>query len=73
METFTVSELAVYLSCSQSAIRKLVKNSEIPFYNIGRKILFRKEAINDWLHKQEMNIENNTTLQGGIYGSTGTN
>lgn len=72
METFTVSELAIQLKCSQSSIRKLVKNNEIPFYNIGRKTLFRKEAIDDWVHKQEMNIEDNT-LQGGIYGNTGTN
>ena len=42
METFTVRELAIYLRCSQSVIRKLVTKKEIPFYNIGKRILFRK-------------------------------
>ena len=73
METFTVSELAVYLRCSQSSIRKLVTNNEIPYYNVGRRILFRKKTIDNWVYQQEINIENNTLQQGGIYGSTGTN
>ena len=59
METFTVRELAVYLRCSQSVIRKLVTNNEIPFYNIGRKILFRKVAIDNWVYQQETNVECN--------------
>lgn len=73
METFTVRELAIYLRCSQSVIRKLVTKKEIPFYNVGKRILFRKEAIDNWVYQQENNIEDNTLQQGGIYGSTGTN
>ncbi len=59
METFKVNELAEYLGCSQSAIRKLVTNKKIPFFNVGRRILFRKEAIDKWIHQQEINIECN--------------
>ena len=52
-EVFTVNEVAEYLRCSQSAIRKLVTNNEIPFYNIGRRILFRKKSIDNWIVQQE--------------------
>lgn len=53
MEVFTVSEVATYLKCSQSAIRKLVNNKQIPFYRIGRKILFKKLSIDAWILNQE--------------------
>ena len=53
MEVFTVNEVADYLRCSQSAIRKLVTNKQIPFYRIGRRILFRKAAIDNWVSNQE--------------------
>ncbi len=58
METFTVKEVADYLRCSQSAIRKLVANNKIPFYKVGRRILFRKMSIDNWIFEQEMNKTN---------------
>lgn len=59
MEVFTVREVATYLKCSQSAIRKLVSIKAIPFYNVGNRILFRKEAVDNWINQQETYIEHN--------------
>ena len=59
MEVFTVAELATHLKCSESLIRKLVTNKKIPFFNVGSRILFKKETIDNWVHQQEINNNNN--------------
>ena len=53
MEVLTVKEVANYLNCSTSVVRKLVLNKKIPFYRVGTKILFRKIAIDNWVYTQE--------------------
>lgn len=54
MQVFTVKEIADYLNCSVSSIRALVRNKEIPFFRIGSKLNFNKEAIDNWVHNQEL-------------------
>lgn len=54
MEIFNVKELADYLKCSVSSIRTLVRNKQIPFFRINSKLNFQKEAIDNWVHNQEM-------------------
>ena len=59
MQIFNVKELADYLSCSVSSIRTLVRNKEIPYFRIGSKLNFNKEAVDDWVHNQEIqNMQN---------------
>ena len=53
MEVLTVKEVANYLNCSTSVVRKLVLNKKIPFYRVGTRILFRKIAIENWVYEQE--------------------
>ena len=53
MEVLTVKEVANYLNCSTSVVRKLVLNKKIPFYRVGTRILFRKIAIDNWVYEQE--------------------
>jgi len=53
MEVLTVKEVANYLNCSTSVVRKLVLNKKIPFYRVGTRILFRKIAIDNWVYTQE--------------------
>lgn len=53
MEVLTVKEVADYLNCSTSVVRKLVLNKKIPFYRVGTRILFRKIAIDNWVYEQE--------------------
>ena len=54
MEIFDVKEVANYLKCSCSAIRRLVNTNKIPYYRVGRRILFRKLSIDNWVKQQEL-------------------
>lgn len=54
MQVFTVKEVAEYLHCSVSTIRGLVRKNEIPYFRIGSKLCFKKEAVDLWIHNQEM-------------------
>lgn len=57
-EVFDIKEVATYLHCSESTIRKLVRNNGIPFYRIARRIFFRKTFIDNWVMSQcRENIE----------------
>lgn len=55
MEVFNVKELATYLNCSISSIRKLVRTNQIPNFRIGSKLNFKKELIDEWVYSQSMN------------------
>jgi excisionase family DNA binding protein len=50
---FDVKEIAIYLNCSISSVRKLVRNKEIPYFRIGSKLNFSKESIDIWIQTQE--------------------
>lgn len=54
MDVFDVKEVAKYLNCSISTIRKLVTNNSIPYYRIGTRIFFRKLSIDTWIAQQEL-------------------
>lgn len=47
----SVSDLAAYLGCSESLIRKLLAAGELPFRRIGDngKIVFNRRQIDLWL------------------------
>lgn len=51
MEVFNVKEVAKYLNCSESTIRKLVRETKIPFFKICSKISFYKKSIDEWIEK----------------------
>lgn len=54
-EIMNIKELSNYLRCSDSCIRKLKRESKIPYFKISSKILFDKEKIDEWLSKKEFN------------------
>lgn len=63
MQIFSVREVAQYLDCSQSSIRSLVRDNAIPFFRIGVKLNFNKDAIDNWIHRQEMqNMQENEKM-----------
>ena len=51
-EVFDVKELTRYLRCSDSAVRKLIKNKEIPNFRIANRIYFKKALIDMWIQNQ---------------------
>ena len=56
---FNVEELSKYLHTSQSSIRKLVREKNIPHYRILSRIFFDKESIDTWINNQETSNLNN--------------
>lgn len=51
-DTLDVVEVAEYLHCSQSTIRKLLRNKQIPSFRVANKILFKKNLIDLWVNNQ---------------------
>lgn len=45
----TAGEVASYLSCSLSTVRRLVARGEIPHYRLGKMVRFRRGQIDAWL------------------------
>lgn len=55
-QMMTVKELAKYIYVSESTIRKLVRESKIPFIRIFSKILFDKRKIEQWIESNQNTI-----------------
>ncbi|WP_342564226.1 helix-turn-helix domain-containing protein [Paenibacillus sp. FSL R7-0345] len=46
----SVSELSEYLGVSTDCIYTMVRENQIPFIRVRRRILFARESINEWIH-----------------------
>ena len=42
-------EVAAYLRCSPSTVRRLVRRGQIPHYRLGKLVRFRLSEIERWL------------------------
>ena len=51
--TLTMKETAEYLGVSYWLVTQLVKRKQIPCSRVGGKVLFRKEALDNYLQEQE--------------------
>ncbi|WP_371416396.1 excisionase family DNA-binding protein [Pedobacter sp. L105] len=40
-----MKELAVYLECSKSTVHRYKDNKAIPYYQVGRKVSFKKSEV----------------------------
>ena len=43
------AEAAGYIGCKYGMIMELVRQSRIPYYRIGRRVFFKKEALDKWV------------------------
>jgi excisionase family DNA binding protein len=58
IDVLTSEELLKVLKISHGTLHTLVKNREIPYVRIGKKVLrFNKGAIMEWLQKLEDDIQ----------------
>lgn len=51
MSYFNLPELSEYTKMSPSSIYKATMANKIPFIKTGKKLLFKKEAIDQWLEQ----------------------
>lgn len=49
-EHFDIEELAAFLHCSKVSVHNY-KRKGLPYYRIGRKILFKKQEVLDFMKK----------------------
>lgn len=62
MQVMNVKEVAKYLNCSESKIRNMVRDKQIPNFRIGSKLNFNRETIDRWVNGQEIrNIQNDNS------------
>jgi excisionase family DNA binding protein len=47
----TVKQLSNYLGLAEVTIYKKVSESVIPFFKVGRRVLFKKDVIDSWFSK----------------------
>ena len=46
-------EAAAYLGVSYWLLLEMAKRGEVPHIRAGKLVLFRKEALDDWMRQQE--------------------
>jgi excisionase family DNA binding protein len=49
----TIDDLSVYLKIPKSTLYKLVREGKVPSQKVGRHLRFHREAIDDWLKRQD--------------------
>lgn len=47
---FSVTELSDFLGVSTDCIYTMVRENQIPFVRVRRRILFYRDSINSWIH-----------------------
>ena len=53
----TVDDICKYLSITKDTVYKWIEQKGMPASNIGRKWLFRKEDIDDWVKSKSNSDE----------------
>ena len=48
-QMMTAGEVAAYLRCSISTVRRYASRGEIPHYRLGKLVRFRRSEIENWL------------------------
>ncbi|GHH96658.1 excisionase family DNA-binding protein [Neobacillus kokaensis] len=52
-QTLSAKEAAKYIGISYWLILDITKRKEIPCIRVGSRVLFRKDALDDWMEEKE--------------------
>lgn len=66
-EVMNIKQLASYLGCSESSIRKMIRKNILEFYKIGNRYLFRKDYVDNWIRDMYSDFNNQNGELGGNY------
>ena len=63
-----IHDLAIYTGLAESTLYKKVAGKEIPFYKVGKKVLFKLAEVDKWLLGCRVLTaeEYRDVLQGGV-------
>ncbi|MBY0005739.1 helix-turn-helix domain-containing protein [Priestia aryabhattai] len=68
-QTMSVKEAALYIGVSKDTVYELTRKKNIPHLRLGRRILFRKNALDIWmceLEKSSLKGIDNSCLSKGL-------
>lgn len=51
--TLSAKQAAQYIGCSYWTILEMAKKGMIPHIRVGKKVLFRKYVLDNWMEEQE--------------------
>ncbi len=51
-------EAAKFLGCKYDKLLQMVRLGQIPHYRIGRRVLFTRETLSEWIENQEQRSTN---------------
>ena len=52
-EVMDIREASDYLRISDWKLRQMVRQRSIPHFRVGKKIMFRRSALESWIANQE--------------------
>lgn len=47
----SVKELCEYLGVCRTTVWHMCKSGGLPFFNVGSRVLFRKDDVDEWISK----------------------
>lgn len=53
---FDSREAAAYLHIHYDTVIKSARRGELPHFKVGRKLLFRKDSLDEFIRKQEESV-----------------
>lgn len=56
-EILNIKELSNWIHISNSKIRQLIYNNEIPVFKLGNRYFFKRDIIEQWLLNKHNNID----------------
>jgi excisionase family DNA binding protein len=51
--TLEAKQAAQYLGCSYWTILEMAKKGQVPHIRVGKRVLFRKNVLDQWMEEQE--------------------
>ena len=62
----TADEIAEYLCCSVSTVRRFAARGEIPHYRLGKLLRFRRSEVEAWLARRQFGAGAHELRRGGV-------
>lgn len=57
-----IDALASYMGCSSATVQKLKNRKELPCYDLGSRVYFYIDEINEWINSKTVNAASGNTL-----------
>jgi excisionase family DNA binding protein len=66
-------QAAKYLNLSESYIRKATARNALPFVKIGTRVLFKRDALNEWIDSHTVATNAEVSERAGTIAATALN